>query len=102
MTTTKERIVRIAQNLAEDASVDDMIDILELLKDILIGEEQLRRGEGIDHDELFEELLSDESEDADHLVRKSKAKPSRAKGVPHKGGGQKNGLKLRKAAKSIG
>lgn len=73
----KQKMIAVLNRLPEDATIDRGIEALCVLKKVEIGLEQMRRGEVIDHDELFKELLDEES-DAD-VVRASKARPRKNK-----------------------
>ena len=61
--TGKEKILAAVQTMPEDVSIDDAIDRLWLLRKIEIGLAQADRGEGIEHDELMQELLGDDGKD---------------------------------------
>jgi predicted transcriptional regulator len=59
--TSKEKAISVIQTLADDVSLDELIDRLYLLRKIEIGIAQADAGELTDHDEFFDEL---EAEDA--------------------------------------
>jgi len=58
--TRKENILRFVATLDDNVTYGQVMYHLEVMRRIEIGVEQLDRGEGIDHDELFAELLGPE------------------------------------------
>ena len=54
--TSKEKAIAAIQTLEDDASIDEMIDSLSLLRKVEIGLAQAAAGDVVDHDELFDEL----------------------------------------------
>jgi hypothetical protein len=54
--TTKEKILSAIQSLEDDASIDDAIERLYLLRKIEIGLKQADEGDVMDHDEFMNEL----------------------------------------------
>ncbi len=58
--TTKQKILRMVERLPDDVSYDRVIYHLHVMKGIEIGLQQAARGEGIDHDEFFDQLLAEE------------------------------------------
>jgi len=79
--TTKEQVLELVQKLHDNASIDQVIYKLELLRNIQIGLEQIEKGEFFDHDEVFEELLKNDEEEQDYLVQTGKGKPPRDKKI---------------------
>jgi hypothetical protein len=59
MMTNKQKIIRFLETLPDDVSYDRVIYHITVMRDIAIGLEQAARGEGVDHDELFAELLGE-------------------------------------------
>ena len=59
--TTKEKAISIIQTLSDDASLDDVIDRLYLLRKIELGIVQADTGDVMEHDAFMDEL---EEEDA--------------------------------------
>jgi predicted transcriptional regulator len=59
--TSKEKAINVIQTLADDVSLDELIDRLYLLRKIELGLAQADAGDVTDHDEFFDEL---EGEDA--------------------------------------
>ncbi len=54
--TTKQRIIRVIESLDDDASVDEIIDRLYLLRKIELGIAQADDGDVIEHEQFLEEL----------------------------------------------
>lgn len=65
--TTKQKILRLIQQLDEGVSCDEVIDKINLLKKIEIGIQQADRGEGMEHDEFMKQLMSENAEDENNL-----------------------------------
>jgi hypothetical protein len=76
MTTETKRIVAMLARQPDDVPYDHILYNLELLRDIAIAEDQIARGEGIDHDELFAELLGDDAKIQAGLGTKRPRKPA--------------------------
>jgi hypothetical protein len=72
--TRKELILRFLEKLPDDVSYDQVIYHLDVMRAAEEGTEQMKRGEWIDHDELFAELLGEEAEGEDSVVSPSKAR----------------------------
>jgi hypothetical protein len=75
--TRKELILRMVERQPDDVSHDLVLYHLSVMKDIEIGTEQMERGEVIDHDELFAELLAEDAQNPTPVVRTSKTKPGK-------------------------
>jgi predicted transcriptional regulator len=56
--TTKKKIVDVTQRMPEDATIDDAINRLRLLKAVAEGLQDVEQGRVHDHDQVFSELLS--------------------------------------------
>src|SRR5712692_7934562 len=54
--TTKKKIVDVIQRMPEDATIDDAIYRLNLLKAVAEGLRDVEAGRVYDHDELFDEI----------------------------------------------
>ena len=54
--TTKEKAISVINSLADDATLDDMIDRLYLLRKIELGIAQAEAGDVMDHEEFMAEL----------------------------------------------
>jgi hypothetical protein len=65
--TRKKQILRMIAKLDEDVSYDRVIYHLTVMRKIEGGLKQAERGEGIDHDELFDRLLAENGKDKDKL-----------------------------------
>src|SRR5438132_13747952 len=60
--TPKEKIRAFVERMPHDVIMEQVFYKLELFVGVETGLQQLERGEGIDHDELFDELLNDDTE----------------------------------------
>ena len=60
--TTKEKVISVINSLDENASLDEVIDRLYLVRKIELGIAQADAGDTIEHDALMAEL---EQEDVD-------------------------------------
>ena len=58
--TRKEQILRMIQKLPENVSYDRVIYHLTVMDKVERAEEQIERGEGIDHDDLVAQLEEEE------------------------------------------
>ena len=56
--TPKERLLRLAEHVPDDASREEIIYRLRLFISIELGERDIEEGRVIDHDELFDKLLN--------------------------------------------
>ena len=56
MKSTRDQVLEILDKLPEDVSLERFILEIRQRADIELGFEQLRRGEGISHDEVKERL----------------------------------------------
>jgi hypothetical protein len=98
--TPKENIKAFVERMPDDVTMEQVFYKLELFIGVQTGLEQIERGEGIDHDELFDELLKTDAEEKDNLVTGSQKRPSRHKEV-HRPGLAKNGTGVHKTAKKV-
>jgi len=83
--TTKQKIVDVIQRMPEDATIDDAIYRLNLLKGIAEGLKDIEEGRIVDHEELFDELLNDHAQDSDGVERPGKVRSARNKVADRKG-----------------
>ncbi len=83
--TRKQKILQMIGKMPDDVSYDAVVYKLAILQDIEIGLEQAARGEGIDHDELFDRLESQYSQDKGHLDASRGKSPRRGSRVRRKG-----------------
>jgi hypothetical protein len=60
--TPKEQIRVLVERMPDDMTLDQLLYKLELFIAVFTGVQQLERGEGIDHDKLFDELLKNDEE----------------------------------------
>jgi predicted transcriptional regulator len=58
--TPKEKAVTVIQSLDDDASLDDVIDRLYLLRKIELGLAQADAGDVMEHDEFMKELEAED------------------------------------------
>ena len=54
--TTKEKIIHVINSLADDVTLDEVIDRLYLLRKIEVGIAQANAGDVMDHDDFMDEL----------------------------------------------
>ena len=71
-----KRIVAMLARQPDDVPYDRVLYHLETLRDIAIAEDQIARGDVIDHDELFAELLADDAKIQAGVGRKRPRKPA--------------------------
>lgn len=58
--TVKARMLKVIEQMPDDASVDQAIERLYLLRKIEIGLQQAEAGDVIDHDEFLKQISDDE------------------------------------------
>ena len=58
--TTKEKVIRLIESLDDNASLDDMIDRLYLLRKIELGLAQADAGEVMPHQQFMKELEAED------------------------------------------
>jgi predicted transcriptional regulator len=58
--TTKEKAISVVNSLNDDATLDDVIDRLYLLRKIELGIAQADAGDVMDHEEFMAELEREE------------------------------------------
>ena len=61
MSDLKEKVLNIIQNLPEDVSYDDILEAIQLQKQIAEGLSQLEQGEFYSHKEIKEIIKSHKS-----------------------------------------
>ena len=54
--TTKEKMLNVISSLDDDASIDQAIYRLNLLRKIEIGQQQIEAGEFMEHEEFMDQL----------------------------------------------
>ncbi len=57
--TTKEKILTVIESLDDDVSIEQAIDRLYLLRKIETGIQQADADEGVEHEEIMEQLAHD-------------------------------------------
>jgi hypothetical protein len=60
--TTKEKILNVISSLEDDASIDQAIYRLNLLRKIEIGQQQIAAGQFMEHEEFMNQLENEESQ----------------------------------------
>ncbi len=81
---SKQSIVDCIQRMPEGSTIDDAIYRLNLLKAVAEGLKAAEEGKYIDHDELFDELLGEQAEDANTMDGSRKRRAARAAGANHR------------------
>ena len=98
--TPKQNVLRFVATLPDDvtyARIKYHVDVMQAIEE---GIAQLERGEFIDHDKLFDELLAEDAENQTHLVSRSKTRSAKDSKVHRKRrSAQSNGIH-KKAAKN--
>ncbi len=82
--TTKEKIVDVVLRMPEDASIDDAINRLRLLKAVAEGLQDVEQGRVHDHDDVFNELLNDNAQNSNAMERSGKFRSAPTKGTDRK------------------
>jgi len=82
--TRKEQIRRTLEKQPDDVTFDQMIYLLSLMKNIEIGVEQADRGDVMDHDEFFEQLLNEDANETSRLEQPRANGPSGNSGIHRK------------------
>lgn len=85
--TTKRKILDVIQRMPEDATIDDAIERLNLLKGVAEGLRDVEEGRVRDHDEVFEELLND---GASQVEQPGKLRSARTQAENRKGYAKKS------------
>jgi predicted transcriptional regulator len=80
--TTKRKMLDVIQRMPKDATIDDAIERLSLLKAVAAGLREIEEGKVYDHDEVFDELLSD---DPNQVERPGKIRPPGTQAANRKG-----------------
>jgi hypothetical protein len=60
--TTKEKMLSIISSLEDDASIDQAIYRLNLLRKIEIGQRQIKAGDFMEHDEFMDQLENENTQ----------------------------------------
>jgi predicted transcriptional regulator len=60
--TSKEKAILLIQSLADDASIDEVIDRLYLLRKVEIGIAQADAGDVMEHDDFMDELEAEDDQ----------------------------------------
>jgi hypothetical protein len=94
--SAKEQVLELVKRLDENATIDHIMYKLELLKNIQIGLEQIEKGQFVDHDELFDELLKEQDEEDQARLVRSRQGKSRGHKKIHQSKRSKNGPRVHK------
>jgi hypothetical protein len=98
--TPKQHIRRFVELMPDDVTMDEVFYKLELFVGVFEGLQEIERGEFVENDELFDELMKEDEKKASHLVQKGQKKSSGDKTI-HRAGLAKNGSKVRKPPKRV-
>lgn len=74
--TAKERIAKLVEIIPDDASREEVLYRLRLFHNVELGLRDIELGNVVDDDDL-DELLNDEKQGDDSMVRKVRRRPSR-------------------------
>jgi predicted transcriptional regulator len=74
--TPKEKILRVMNKLPENASIADAIYRLEFLQSIEEGAAEAEKGLGIDHEEVFRQLMNKNAQNETAVDAQGFTKPS--------------------------
>jgi hypothetical protein len=58
--TTKEKMLNVISSLEDDASIDQAIYRLNLLRKIEIGQRQIEEGQFMEHEEFMDQLENED------------------------------------------
>jgi hypothetical protein len=81
---TKEKILDVIQRMPDDATVDDAISRLKLLKGVAKGLRDVEEGRIYDDDDVFDELLNDHAQHSNRVERAGKNGSPKAKASDRK------------------
>jgi hypothetical protein len=76
--TPKQRILRFVGQLPDDVTYDRVIYHLHVMRDVETALGEAARGEGIEHEELFAQLLAEDAKNPNPVAAPSKAEPARS------------------------
>jgi hypothetical protein len=95
--TIKEKILRMIERLPDDVTYDRVMYHLDVMKHIELGLDDLEKGRLIDHDELFDRLLREDTKNQNRMDRAGGTKSARNPKVHQKRGNAKNSGRLHTA-----
>ncbi len=98
--TPKEKIKAFVERMPDDVTMEEVYYKLELFIGVETGLEELDRGEFVDHEALFDELLKSDEKKKSRLVAASE-KGSFGNKKKHRARLAKNGSNVRKPVKGI-
>jgi hypothetical protein len=81
--STKEKILAIMGKLDDEATLDQAIHSLVLLKKLENSREQIKQGKYVDHDELFDRLISEDEKGQNNMVEERREGSSKGKKLHH-------------------
>jgi hypothetical protein len=98
--TPKEKVLAFVHRFDDRVTTDEVLYKLDLFIGVETGLQQVERGQVIDHDELFDRLLSDEPTNAPDMVRARRpgSRESKDGNRPERA---KNGSPIRKTTKKV-
>jgi hypothetical protein len=96
--TRKEQILRFVSRLDDEVTFDRVIYHLTVMRDVEAGMEQVKKGEVIDHDKLFDRILADNAQEKTRVVRRGGKRSAAAEAVDRPAS-PKNGRSLHPAPK---
>jgi hypothetical protein len=80
----KQKLIAFVERIPGDATQDEVLRRLRLYYAVELGLRDIEERNVIDHDELFDELLSDDEKSETSVVRNVPKRSSQAKGSPSK------------------
>lgn len=98
--TNKQRILRMIEKWPDDISFAKALYHMHVLKSIEEGLQDVREGNVIDHDELFNRLLNENENNHNTVVGKSRKKSTADRKV-HRPGRAQDGAVLHKTSKKV-
>ncbi|HYV38709.1 MAG TPA: hypothetical protein VE988_23695 [Gemmataceae bacterium] len=100
MIANKGQVLRMIARLPEDVTYDRVLYHLDVLNGINIGMDEVERGEGIEHDELFNRLMAEDAQEEAEVDAGRRARSAGNKG-PHSPASAKNGRGLHKTPQKL-
>ena len=79
--TPKQNVLRFVATLPDDVNYERILYHVGLMHAVEVAEAQVARGEYVDHDEFFDELLGTDEKAKNHLGASSNERRGRNSGV---------------------
>jgi hypothetical protein len=95
--TPKQRVLTFVEKLPDDVTYERIIYHVDVMRAIEEALAESERGEGIEHEEFFRQLLEEDEKDKDHLASSRQKGSGRDKGV-HRSRRSGSGAKVRPKA----